>query len=112
MKKNLILYLALALVVIACSPKDTLVIQSFEFIPVDMEKIDQQDYSDLITIVDNKYGGGNDVFKTASIVREEAHFVYFRVFSSKDESCYRVSVDRMRCKIINIQPDCEVTIEK
>lgn len=112
MKKNLILHLMTVLLVIACSPKETLIIQSFEFIPVDLEKIDQKDYSDLITIVDNKYGGGDDVFKTASLVKEEAHFTYIRVFSSKDESCYRVSVDRMRSKIINIQPDCEVTIEK
>ncbi len=111
MKKNLILHLIVILLVIACSPKDTLVIQSFEFIPVDLEKIDQKDYSDLITIVDNKYGGGNDIFKTASLAKEEAHFIYVRVFSSKDESCYRVSIDRMRGKIINIQPDCEVTVE-
>jgi hypothetical protein len=111
MKKNLTLCLFLALLVIACRPKDTMVIQSFELIPVDMEKIDQEDYSEIITIVDNKYGGGNGVFKTASLVKEEAHFVYFRVFSSVDESCYRVSVDRHRSKVINIRPDCEVTVE-
>lgn len=111
MKKNLILHLFIMLLVIACSPKNTTVIQSFELIHIDLEKIDQKDYSDLITIVDNKYGGGNDVFRTASVVKEEAHYIYFRVFSSRDESCYRVSIDRNRSKIINIQPDCAVTIE-
>ncbi len=111
MKKNLILHLVIGLLVIACSPKNSMVIQSFELIHIDLEKIDQKDYSDLITIVDNNYGGGNDIFKTASVVKEEAHYIYFRVFSSKDESCYRVSIDRNRSKIINIQPDCAVTIE-
>lgn len=111
MKKNLILLLLTGMLTIACSPKNTIQIQSFELIGVDMEKIDQKDYSDLITIVDNKYGGGNDVYKTASLVKEEANYIYVRVFSSRDESCYRVSIDRNRSKVVNIQPDCEVTIE-
>ncbi len=112
MKKNLFLHLLTGLLVIACSPKNTMVIQSFELIPIDLEKINQKDYSELISIVDKNYGGGNNIFKTASLVKEEANYIYVRVFSSSDESCYRVSVDRNRSKVINIQPDCEVTVEQ
>ncbi|HEX3019744.1 MAG TPA: hypothetical protein VHP36_05565 [Chitinispirillaceae bacterium] len=111
MKKKLILLLIAGLLVSSCSSKKTMVIQSFELIPVDMSKVDQKDYTDIITIVDNKYGNGNDIFKTASLVKEEAHYIYLRVFSSSDESCYRISIDRNRSKIINIQPDCAVTVE-
>ncbi len=111
MKKNLVLQLLTGMLIIACSSKSTMMIQSFELIPVDMEKIDQKDYSELISIVDKNYGGGNDIFRTASLIKEESHYLYIRVFSSRDESCYRVSVDRNRSKAINIQPDCAVTIE-
>jgi hypothetical protein len=35
-------------------------------------------------------------------------FLYFQVYSGASTACYRVTVDRNRSKIINMQPDCTI----
>lgn len=111
MKKSLVLFIINCLIIAACNSKNTAIIQSFEPISVDMTKIDQKDYSELINIVDKIYGSGNNIFKYATLLKEETIYLYVKVYSSVDESCYRVSIDRNRSKAVNVQPDCAVSVE-
>lgn len=111
MKKLTFLLVFLIMVFYSCGSTQKVMIQSFEPIPVDLNKIDQKDFSELISIVDNAYGGGKNTFQQAALFKEESSYIYVRVFSAVDESCYRVSINRNRSKVVNMQPDCSVSIE-
>lgn len=111
MKKISILLFISIFIFSACNSNRAPAIQSFEPIPIDLEKINQKDYTELISIVDRIYGGSNNIFNYATVIKEETTYLYLRVYSSIDESCYRVSIDRNRSKAVNVQPDCSVSVE-
>lgn len=110
--KGYLAFCFLILFSISCSSTKAPVLQSFNPIPIDLQKVDQKDYSEVVDIVNKNYAGSSSAFGNAAVLKEAPPFLYLRVFSLTDDgACYRVSIDRNRSKIINIQPDCSVVVE-
>ena len=79
---------------------------------IDLSKIDQNDFSEVVSIVNSTYAEGKDAFGDARVLKEESNFTYIMVYSlSTDGACYRVSIDRNRSRIVNMQPNCSIAIE-
>lgn len=107
MKKYLIItVLAFCTLQCASSRAPEIELQSFSRIPIDLEKVDKKDYSEIYTILNNTYADGKELFNEATIFKESGTFLYLRVFSAADDhTCYRVTIDRHRSAVINITPD-------
>lgn len=91
-----------------CTPKETYNLQIFNPILIDISKIDEKDYSEIVAIVNDKYAPKTREYTDARFLKEEKMFLYFHVYSGRNSSCYRVTVDRNRSRIVNIQPDCPI----
>jgi hypothetical protein len=92
-----------------CTPKEAhRELQTFSPITIDMVKIDTEDYSELITAVNAAYSPDNKEFNDARLFKEEGTFTYFHIYSGSSTACYRVTVDKNRGRIINMQPDCAI----
>ena len=104
--------LCLTLQLVSCSSSKAVGLQSFTPVAVDMQRIDQKDYAEIVDIVNKNYADSEHSYGNASVLKEEASFIYLRVFSVfEDGACYRFSIDRHWSKIVNIQPDCSIAIE-
>jgi hypothetical protein len=105
------LFLIFSFYIFACNSSRSPGMQIFSPIAIDITKFDQQDYSEIISLVNKVSGSEPSTYNQVSILSNESTFSYIRVNSSIDESCYRVSIDRHRSSIVNIQPDCAITEE-
>jgi hypothetical protein len=104
-----IISIVAAVLFIGCTPKEThRELQTFSPIMVDMTKVDEKDYSELITAVNTNYAPKTKEYIDARLFKEEGMFIYVHVYSGASTACYRVTVDRNRSRIINIQPDCAI----
>ena len=110
--KSLLFLLGTVALLISCASSRAPELQSFTLINVDLQKIDHKDFSEIEQIVNNTYAGGKEAFGNTSILKDEPTFLYLKVFSlSEDGACYRISIDRHRSKIVNMQPDCSIVVE-
>ena len=110
MKFVCILMLTLALMNSGCSSRKAMVVQTFSPIHIDMQKLQQNDYSDVIGVVNASYDGGSHDYNHAEVLREEAMFLYLTLTSNiPGDGCCRVTIDKNRSSIINMQPDCPVS---
>jgi hypothetical protein len=94
--------------IIGCTPKEVYRVQTFSPVMIDMAKIEGKDYVEIINAVNTVYAPDTKEFVDARFLKEEKMFLYFHVYSGKSSACYRVTVDRNRSKIINMQPDCPI----
>ena len=109
--KQLLVSVIFGLALFGCTPREVYRVQTFSPIMIDMVKIAGQDYQQLIDAVNTNYAPESREYVDARFLREENMFLYFHVYSGKNNSCYRVTVDRNRSKIVNIQPDCPVDVD-
>lgn len=94
-----------------CGPKQGYVsrgLQTFTPVMIDMEKIENKDYSELIATANENYSPGAKEYVDARIYKEEGMFMYFRIYSGASTACVRVTVDKNRRRILNMQPDCAI----
>jgi len=94
-----------------CSPKQMQVshsVQTFSPVMIDMKKIEEKDYSQLIDAVNTSYAPQTKEYVDARLLKEEAMFMYFHIYSAANTGCFRVTVDKNRSRIINMQPDCSI----
>jgi hypothetical protein len=95
-----------------CSaPKVTMRVQTFSPIMIDMGKIDAKDYGQLVDAVNAQYAPSTKEFVDARFLKVEDMFLYFHVYSGSNSGCYRVTVDKNRSRIVNMQPDCAIEEE-
>lgn len=94
--------------VVGCTPKEAYRIQTFSPMMINLQKIDEKNYEELVTAVNEAYAPDTKEFNDARLWKEEKQFMYFRVYSGRSTMCYRVTIDRNRSKIINMQPDCPI----
>lgn len=111
MRRMFMLFFAAILFVGCTPPKEELIIQTFSPIMVDMTKIEEKNYQELIDAVNTHYASSTNEFIDARFLSEQGMFLYFHVYSGKDSGCYRVTVDKNRKKIVNMQPDCAVDVD-
>ncbi len=98
-----------SVILLFCSPpKETVRLQTFSPIKIDMDKIKEKDYLQLIDAVNTNYAPSTKEFVDARLLKEENMFLYFHVYSGQNSGCYRVTVDENRSKIVNMQPDCAI----
>ncbi len=109
--KRLLFTVCCALLSGGCTPRETMKVQTFSPKPIDLAKIDAKDYQELILAVNDNYAPETKEFNDARLHREENMFMYFRVYSGMSSACYRVTIDRNRSRILNIQPDCPIEEE-
>jgi hypothetical protein len=108
---NMLRYILTTIIVwfvFGCTPKEVLQIQTFSPRMIDLQKVDEESYDELIAAVNETYAPDTKEFVDARLWKEESHFMYFRIYSSKSTACYRVTIDRNRSKIVNMQPDCPI----
>lgn len=108
-----VLLSVIVILLISCTPKNQtrvgeLELQTFSPIPVDMEKITAEDYSECIAVVNSTYAPETQEYTEARLNKEEGMFLYIQVFSGASSACYRVTVDKNRKRIINMKPDCVI----
>ncbi|MBN1758815.1 MAG: hypothetical protein JW863_10875 [Chitinispirillaceae bacterium] len=97
-----------AILFFACTPKEVYRVQTFTPFRIDMAKIEEKNYQELVDAVNINYAPETKEFVDARFLREQDMFLYFHVYSSRDNGCYRVTIDKNRSKVVNIQPDCPV----
>jgi hypothetical protein len=108
---KMVLIAVSGMVIICCTPKEAYRVQTFSPVMIDMAKIDNKNYEELIGAVNAGYAPETKEFVDARFFREEKMFMYFHVYSGKNSGCYRVTVDRNRSRIVNMQPDCAIDDE-
>ncbi|HLV32385.1 MAG TPA: hypothetical protein VKY57_12515 [Chitinispirillaceae bacterium] len=107
--KNYLIILCVAFCTLQCASTriPELELQSFSRIPIDLEKLDKKDYSEIFNVLNNTYADGQEMFNEITVIKDNGPFLYLRVFSAADDhTCYRVTIDRHRSAIINMIPDC------
>lgn len=104
--------LCILTVVVACSSSKPMVVQSFSPIPIDISRVQNGDYAEVEQIVNAKVADGQPTYGETSLAKEEATYLYLRLFSRvKEGQCYRVTIDKRRSAIVNMQPDCPIEEE-
>lgn len=109
--RYLVVALLCAVFSIGCSPKQTQgtrEVQVFSPVMVDIAKVEAKDYTELAAAVNARYSPDRNEFSDARLLREEAMFIYVHVYSGASTGCFRVTVDKNRSKIVNMQPDCTI----
>ena len=110
MRKRVLAF-SMVVIVLGCTPKETMKVQTFSPKMIDMAKIEAENYEELSGAVNDDYASRTREFNDTRLLKQEENFLYFHVYSNKSTACYRVTVDRNRSKIINIQPDCAIEEE-
>lgn len=101
--------IALVLLVgIGCAPKKTLELQTFSPIVISLPALERQQFSELVDVVNAAYDPDRKEYHEAKLYKEEGQFLYYRVYSVRSTACYRVTIDKRRSRIINMQPDCAI----
>jgi len=97
-----------------CSPKQTQgnrELQTFSPVMIDITKVEAKDYAELVAAVNTTYSPDKKEFVDARFLKEEAMFIYVHVYSGATTGCFRVTVDKNRSRIVNMQPDCSIEDE-
>jgi hypothetical protein len=82
-------------------------IQRFDPIPVNLERLEQGDFSEIDSIINNRYGESTHIFGGTMVTKDEGAYLYLHTFSQiAEDICYRTTVNKVRSKIVSIQPDC------
>lgn len=105
---RLLLIVLLLLAGAGCAPKKTLELQTFSPVVISLAALEQQQFEELIDVVNTTYDPGRKEYHEAKLYKEEGQFIYYRVYSARSTACYRVTVDKRRSRIINMQPDCVI----
>ena len=111
MQRVFMLFFVTMLFISCTPPKEELIIQTFAPIMVDMTKIEEKNYQELIDAVNTRYAPETKEFIDARLLDKQDMFLYFHVYSGKNSGCYRVTVNENRKRIVNMQPDCSVEVD-
>ena len=108
--KVVIFFLIAQVICIGCSSqKPQLLLQMFSPVAIDVNKVNNGDYSEIVDIVNKNAGDETHLFGDPKLMQGGEIFVYINVFSlSDDGACFRVTIDRHRSSVVNMQPDCPV----
>jgi hypothetical protein len=87
-------------------------LHSFTPVKISIEKIDAKEYSEFLEIMNKEYPGDAGLHVRVEHLNSTPAFVYLHVFPKGDnQGCYRVTVDKKRQSIVNVQPDCIIEDE-
>ena len=79
MQRMFVLFFTLMLFVGCTPPKEELIVQTFSPIMVDMTKIEEKNYQELIDAVNTRYAPKTKEFIDARLLSEQDMFLYFHI---------------------------------